>query len=53
VPFEVAGLELRYRRPFAAFVDVLEPAGDGSYGARATFRGRTLGTFAMTSSSSP
>jgi hypothetical protein len=47
LPFDVVGLELRYRGPFAGFVDVLDPVGDGSYTGRATFRGRTFGTFAL------
>ena len=46
-PFDVVGLELHYRAPFAGFVDVLEPEGEGFRG-RATFRGRELGRFAMT-----
>ena len=44
--FDVVGLELRYRAPFAGFVDVLEPDGDAFRG-RATFRGREFGRFAM------
>lgn len=48
VPFDVVGLELRYRRPFSAFVDVLEPAGDDAYAGRATCRGRTFGRFRLT-----
>jgi hypothetical protein len=36
VPFEVNGLSLRYRSPFSAFVDELEPVADRFYG-RATF----------------
>lgn len=48
MPFAVVGLELRYRRPFGAFVDVLEPAGEETYAGRATFRGRTFGTFRLT-----
>jgi hypothetical protein len=47
VPFAVAGRELRYRAPFAMFVDVLEPDGDGWRG-RATVFGRTFGEFRMT-----
>jgi ferritin-like metal-binding protein YciE len=47
VPFDVVGLELRYRAPFTAFVDMLEPDGDGFRG-RATFRGRVFGRFRMT-----
>ena len=46
-PFDVIGLELHYHRPFAGFVDVLVPEGDGFRG-RATFRGREFGRFAMT-----
>lgn len=46
-PFDVIGLELHYRGPFAGFVDVLVPDGDGFRG-RATFRGREFGRFAMT-----
>jgi hypothetical protein len=48
VPFEVVGLELRYRAPFIGFVDVLTPRGDGSYDGRATFRGRVFGRFLLT-----
>lgn len=48
MPFDLVGLELRYRAPFAGFVDVLEPRGDGSYDGRATFRGREFGTFRLT-----
>ena len=46
-PFAVVGHELRYRPPFAMFVDVLEPDGDGWRG-RATVFGRTFGEFRMT-----
>ena len=45
-PFDVVGLELRYRAPFSGFVDVLEPDGDAFRG-RATFRGRDFGRFAL------
>lgn len=45
--FDVVDLELRYRPPFTAFVDVLAPDGDGFVG-RATFRGREFGRFRMT-----
>jgi hypothetical protein len=44
MPFQVVGLELRY--PGGAFVDVLEPDGDG-YAGRATFRGREFARFRM------
>jgi hypothetical protein len=46
VPFEVEGLRLRYRSPFSAFVDELEPVNDGFRG-RATFRGGEFGRFVM------
>jgi hypothetical protein len=46
VPFHVVGTELRYDRPFAWFVDVVEPDGEGFTG-RATFRGRTFGRFVL------
>ena len=48
-PFEVVGLELRYRAPFSGFVDVLTPHGDGFRG-RATAFGRTFGHFELTPS---
>ncbi|HWJ32282.1 MAG TPA: hypothetical protein VNR59_08075 [Gaiellaceae bacterium] len=46
VPFRVVGNELRYRRPFAGFVDVVEPDARG-FSGRATFRGRTFGRFVL------
>jgi hypothetical protein len=46
VPFDVVGLELLYRPPFANFVDVLEPDGE-RYRGRATFHGREFGRFAL------
>ena len=46
MPFDVRGLTLRYRAPFAGLVDELERAGSG-YDGRATFRGREFGQFAM------
>jgi hypothetical protein len=46
VPFDVAGLRLRYRPPLAGFVDVLEPDEQG-FAGRATFYGRTFGRFRM------
>jgi ferritin-like metal-binding protein YciE len=45
-PFDVVGLELRYRAPFTGFVDVLEPRG-AAYRGRATFQGQVFGRFAM------
>jgi ferritin-like metal-binding protein YciE len=44
--FEVVELSLRYRPPFAGFVDVLERDGDG-YRGRSTFRGREFGKFEL------
>ena len=44
--FEVRGLELRYRPPFAGLVDLLEADGDG-YRGRATFLGREFGRFRL------
>jgi ferritin-like metal-binding protein YciE len=49
MPFDVVGLELRYRAPFGGFVDVLTPAGDGFRG-RATLLGRTFGHFELIAS---
>jgi hypothetical protein len=46
VPFDVVGRELRYRRPFSGFVDVVEPDEQGFSGL-ATFRGRTFGRFVL------
>ena len=46
-PFDVVGLELHYRRPFAGFVDILAPNGDG-FAGQATFRRREFGRFEMT-----
>ena len=46
LPFDVRGLELRYRGPLAGVVDVLEADGDG-YRGRATLFGHTFGKFRM------
>ena len=46
MPFEVRGLELHYRGPFALLVDKLEPR-DGGYFGRATLLGREIGQFRM------
>jgi len=46
LPFEIHGLELRYRRPLSFLVDVLERDGDGYIG-RATAFGRTYGRFRL------
>jgi hypothetical protein len=46
--FEVVGLELHYRFPFAGVVDVLTPNGDGFSGRTVVF-GREVGKFKMTS----
>jgi ferritin-like metal-binding protein YciE len=46
MPFEVRGLELHYRPPFAMLVDRLEPQ-NGGYLGRATMLGRELGRFRL------
>jgi len=46
VGFDVHGLELRYHRPFASFVDVLAAERNG-YSGRATFLGREFGRFRL------
>jgi hypothetical protein len=44
VPFDVVGLELRYRGPLRGLVDLLEPSTDG-YVGRSLLFGRELGRF--------
>ena len=51
VPFDVVGLELHYRSPFAGFVDIVEPH-SGGFSGRATFRRRTFGRFELTPTTS-
>jgi len=46
MPFEVRGLELHYRAPFAMLVDRLEPR-DGGYLGHATMLGREFGQFRL------
>jgi ferritin-like metal-binding protein YciE len=46
MPFEVRGLELRYRGPFSLLVDQLERR-NGSYFGRATVLGREFGQFTL------
>ena len=46
MPFEVRGLELHYRAPFAMLVDKLEPQ-NGGYAGRATVLGREVGQFTL------
>jgi ferritin-like metal-binding protein YciE len=46
MPFEVRGLELHYRQPFALLVDKLEPQ-DGGYLGHTTLLGREIGQFRM------
>jgi ferritin-like metal-binding protein YciE len=46
MPFEVRGLELHYRQPFALLVDRLEPQ-DGGYLGHATMLGREFGQFSL------
>jgi ferritin-like metal-binding protein YciE len=48
VPFDVVGLELHYRAPFAGFVDILT-AHEGGFSGRTTFRRRTFGRFELVS----
>jgi ferritin-like metal-binding protein YciE len=46
MPFEVRGLELHYRSPFAMLVDKLEPQ-NGGYLGHATMLGREFGRFRL------
>ena len=46
MPFDVRGLELRYRPPFVGLVDVLEPE-NGGFRGRATLFGREFGQFRL------
>ena len=46
MPFDVRGLELHYRPPFAMLVDRLEPQ-DGGYFGHATMLGREFGRFRL------
>jgi ferritin-like metal-binding protein YciE len=46
VPFDVVGLELHYRGPFAGFVDLLVPHDSGFLG-HATFRRQAFGRFEL------
>jgi hypothetical protein len=46
MPFDVRGLELHYRGPFAVFVDKLERHNRG-YSGRATLLGREFGRFEL------
>jgi ferritin-like metal-binding protein YciE len=46
MPFDVRGLELHYRGPFAPLVDRLEPR-DGGFVGHATVLGREIGQFRM------
>jgi hypothetical protein len=45
--FDVVGLELRYRAPFAGVVDVVVPESPSTCSGRATVAGHTFGTFRM------
>ncbi len=47
-PFDVVGLELRYRGPLDGLVDVLEPGPTGGWNGRATFRGHEYARFRLT-----
>lgn len=46
LPFRVEGRTLRYRPPLQAFVDELDPSGDG-FDGRATVLGREYGRFRL------
>jgi hypothetical protein len=46
LPFRVEGTRLRYRPPLQAFVDELEPSGEG-FAGRATLLGREYGRFRL------
>ena len=46
LPFAVVGRSLRYRPPLAAFVDYLEPSGEG-FDGRATIQGREYARFRL------
>jgi hypothetical protein len=48
LPFRVEGTTLRYRPPLQAFVDELQPSGDGFVG-RATVFGREYARFRLVS----
>ena len=48
VPFDVDGLDLRYRGAFAGIVDSLTPGEPGTYHGTTTVYGRHVGTFRMT-----
>jgi hypothetical protein len=45
--FDVRGDELRYRRPFHGFVDVVDVVDADHIRGRATFRGREYGRFEL------
>jgi hypothetical protein len=47
VPFDVVGLELRYRAPFRGVVDELEPVGPRAFAGRTRLFGRKVGTFRL------
>jgi len=48
VPFDVVGLELRYRGPLSGFVDILTPYEGRGFTGRATFMRRAYGRFELT-----
>jgi hypothetical protein len=53
LPFDVVGLELRYRPPLDSLIDVLRPDGPGAYSGSTTIAGKQVGTFAMVRSRFP
>ena len=47
LPFDVVGLELRYRPPLNSLIDVLRPDGADAYSGSTTIAGKHVGTFTM------
>jgi hypothetical protein len=47
LPFDVVGLELRYRRPLDSLIDVLRADGADSYSGYTTLAGKRVGSFTM------
>jgi hypothetical protein len=47
VPFDVVGLELRYRTPLRGVVDQLEPVGADAFAGTTRLFGRRIGTFRL------
>jgi hypothetical protein len=47
VPFDIVGLELRYRTPFRGVVDELAPADPDTFAGMTRLFGRPVGTFRL------